>query len=65
MQFYLDIIQYSTESLQPWKALTEIRRCGDIVQKQGAWREQGRNAYHVSDLFRDKYEQQFFHYIKG
>ena len=47
-------------------ALTEITKDqGRLYQKAGAWRERGRLGYHVSDLYKPVYEQQFFLFFKG
>ena len=50
---------------QPWTAVTEICKDGRLYQKAGAWRERGRLGYHVSDLYKSVYEQQFFLFFKG
>ena len=52
------------ESPKPWMALTEITTDGKLYQRIGAWREKGKNGYHVSDQYRPLYEQQFFLYFK-
>ena len=47
-------------------ALTEITKDqGRLYQKAGAWRERGRLGYHVSDLYKPVYEQQFFLFFRG
>ena len=50
---------------QPWKALTEITTDGKLYQRIGAWRERGRNGYHVSEEYSPLYEQEFFIFFKG
>ena len=52
------------DSPKPWMALTEITTNGKLYQRIGAWREKGKNGYHVSDQYRPLYEQQFFLYFK-
>ena len=46
-------------------AVTEICKDGRLYQKAGAWRERGRLGFHVSDLYKPVYEQQFFLFFKG
>ena len=46
-------------------AMTEICKDGRLYQRAGAWREKGRLGYHVSDLYKSVYEQQFFLFFKG
>ena len=50
---------------QPWKAVTEIIKGGRLYQRSGAWREGGKFGYHVSELYKPLYEQQFFIFFKG
>jgi len=46
-------------------ALSEITEKGRLYQKVGAWRERGEKGYHVSDMYRPLYENQFFLFFKG
>ena len=46
-------------------AVTEMCKDGRLYQRAGAWRERGRLGYHVSDLYKSVYEQQFFLFFKG
>ena len=45
--------------------MTEICKDGRLYQRAGAWRERGRQGYHVSELYKPVYEQQFFLFFKG